>query len=85
MGRRPGLNETVVVDAAAELVNETGPEALSIAALAQRLQVKSPSLYNHINGLDGLQQKLALRGLQQLTAVLQASTHCRQRPRSARS
>ena len=73
MGRRPGLNETVVVDAAAELVNETGPGALSIAALAQRLQVKSPSLYNHINGLDGLQQKLALRGLQQLTAVMQAS------------
>ena len=73
MGRRPGLNEAVVVDAAAELINETGPEALSIAALAQRLQVKSPSLYNHINGLDGLQQKLALRGLEQLTAVLQTS------------
>jgi len=73
MGRRPGLNEAVVVDAASDLVNESGPEALSIVALAQRLQVKSPSLYNHIDGLDGLQQKLALRGLQQLTSVLQSS------------
>lgn len=73
MGRRPGLNEAKVVEAAVELVNERGLAELSMAALAQKLQVRSPSLYNHIDGLEGLQRAMTLRGLQTLTATLQAA------------
>lgn len=73
MGRRPGLNEAIVVEAAVELINQEGLEKLSIASLAGKLNVRPPSLYNHIDGLDGLQRALALRGLRELTAELQSA------------
>lgn len=71
MPRRPGLNHESVVSAAIELVNQNGVEQLSLAALAQKLNVRSPSLYNHINGLDGLRRDMTLKGLQQLIQALQ--------------
>ncbi len=63
---RAGLDKAAVVQAAAELVNTQGAEALSLSALAERLKVKTPSLYNHIDGLADLQRELALLNAQQL-------------------
>lgn len=73
MARRPGLTNEVVVDAAIQLVNQSGVDNLSLAALAQQLNVRPPSLYNHIEGLHGLRQDITLKGLQQLTNVLQTA------------
>ncbi len=73
MPRRPGLTHAAVVNAAIELVNQDGVGRLSLAALAQKLSVRSPSLYNHINGLDGLRRDITLAGLQQLTTALQTA------------
>ncbi|GAB4439001.1 MAG: TetR/AcrR family transcriptional regulator [Anaerolineae bacterium] len=73
MPRRAGLTHTVVVNAAIELINQDGAGQLSLAALAQKLNVRSPSLYNHINGLDGLRRDITLVGLRQLTAALQTA------------
>ncbi len=73
MGRRPGLNEQIVVDAATELINLGGLKSLSIAALAEKLKVKPPSLYNHVKGLAGLQKALTLKGGRALTQVMQSA------------
>lgn len=59
-GHKAGLDKAAVIDAAAELVNEKGIEALTLNRLAARLGVRTPSLYNHVDGLAGLQRELAL-------------------------
>jgi AcrR family transcriptional regulator len=55
-----------VVRAAAGLVNAGGAEALTINRLARELGVQPPSIYNHIEGLDGLWRELALLSTRQL-------------------
>ena len=57
---RAGLGKDAVVEAAAALLNTEGAEALTLNRLAQELGVKTPSLYNHIDGLPGLYRELAL-------------------------
>lgn len=70
MPPRAGLDREKVLAAAADLIAAGGPEALTVANLAQRLQVRPPSLYNHISSLDQLQTDLAVRALRQLTAAI---------------
>ena len=57
---RAGLDKDTVVEAAADLLNTEGAEALTLNRLAQELGVKTPSLYNHVDGLPGLYRELAL-------------------------
>jgi len=59
---RAGLDKRSVVAAAAELANEIGYDNISLKTLAERLGVRSPSLYNHISGLDELKHELMLYG-----------------------
>ena len=60
------LNTATVVQAAIELIEAEGLEALSLGRLARQLAVQTPSLYNHINGLPGLQRELALMSTRDL-------------------
>jgi AcrR family transcriptional regulator len=60
MARKARLDKAVIVEAAAELVNREGPAALSLSRLAERVGIQTPSLYNHVAGLPGLQRELAL-------------------------
>lgn len=73
MTRRAGLDKAGVIRAAAELADAEGLEALTIASLAARLEVRPPSLYNHTGGLDDLRRSLTLLGLRELLAALQAA------------
>lgn len=57
---RAGLDTTTIVEAAATILNTEGVGALTLNRLAQELGVKTPSLYNHIDGLPGLYRELAL-------------------------
>ena len=43
---------------------------LTLTSLAQKLEIRSPSLYNHFNGLSGLRSLLSVYGFQQLNQVL---------------
>ncbi len=56
---RAGLNTDDVVCAGAALADEIGFPALSLAALAERLGVKPPALYKHVDGLADLQHRIA--------------------------
>jgi AcrR family transcriptional regulator len=57
---RAGLDTATIVEAAAAILNTEGAEALTLSRLAQKLGVKTPSLYNHIDGLPGLYRELAI-------------------------
>ena len=59
MGYSRRLSSTLVLNAAIEAVDEKGLDELSIHALASRLGVKPPSLYNHISGLDDVRRQLS--------------------------
>jgi AcrR family transcriptional regulator len=66
---RAGLTPEIVTSAAAAIVNAEGRDALTLARLAEQLGVRSPSLYNHVDGLDGLERLIALEGVDQLGEV----------------
>jgi AcrR family transcriptional regulator len=66
MAVRPGINKTIVLQAALELANELGLEQVTLALLSKKLNIRTPSLYNHIEGMTGLRKDLAKWGLQKL-------------------
>ncbi len=37
-----------------------------MADLAERLEIRVPSLYNHVQGMEGLRRELALLGMREL-------------------
>jgi AcrR family transcriptional regulator len=67
---RHGLDRAAVVAAAAAVADEAGLEQVTLARVAERLGVRSPSLYHHVAGLPGLRRELALGGLRALEAQL---------------
>lgn len=60
------VDKPLVIREAAHMANETGIENLSLKTLAVRLGVKSPSLYNHIDGLDDLKRQVMLYGWKEM-------------------
>ena len=70
MATRAGLDYETIVQAAAELVDKGGLNALSMATLASQLGVRAPTLYHYFAGLEGLRRALALRGLQEASKKL---------------
>ena len=58
--RKARLDTATVVQAAVELIEAEGLEALSLGRLARELAVQTPSLYNHIDGKSGVEAVLAL-------------------------
>jgi AcrR family transcriptional regulator len=60
----------MVVQAAADLANAEGVDALSLGRLAERLGVRTPSLYNHVDGLPGLYRELSLLNTRRLGECL---------------
>ena len=64
------MDRAAVVEAAGALADEVGLEGVTMARLAERLNVRTPSLYNHVDGLDGLRRELALLGTRELVSRL---------------
>jgi len=68
---RDRVTKARVVDTAVDLLDGQGPHALSLAAIARQLGVRTPSLYHHVEGLDGLRREVRLRGVERLGDTLQ--------------
>lgn len=51
---RKGLSKERLVEEAAALMEESGLDGFSMRALAQRLEVKPASLYNHVESMEAL-------------------------------
>jgi AcrR family transcriptional regulator len=60
MSPRSHLTKQTVVQTAADLINADGLEALSLGRLAKKLGIRTPSLYNHVDGLPGLMRELSI-------------------------
>ncbi|MFM1655182.1 TetR-like C-terminal domain-containing protein [Brevibacillus sp. B_LB10_24] len=73
MSPRIGLDQTTLLQAAAELADTHGFDHVTLALLARKLNIRTPSLYNHIDGLPGLRKKLSVYGLAQLFEKLSRS------------
>ncbi len=63
---RMGLDRTAVVNEAAQLSDECGLAAVTMAALAKRLGIALPSLYVHVRNLEHLRQQIAALGSEEL-------------------
>jgi AcrR family transcriptional regulator len=74
MSPRVGLELQDILQKAAELADEKGIESVTLASVAKALNIRPPSLYNHVDGLKGLRNKLAVYGLNQLYDALTEAT-----------
>ena len=71
---RVGLTPDGVVTHALALIDEQGPEGLTLAAVAARAGVATPSLYKHVpGGLAELRRLLAVRVTGELSTRLAAA------------
>lgn len=71
---RVGLSPDTVIDAASLIADGNGLRAVTLARLAEHFGVRSPSLYKHVDGLEGVYRALSLRGLQEASLRLQRAT-----------
>lgn len=62
MTRRAGLTRDIVLTTAAKLADKVAPEPLTLNALAEKLDVQKPSLYNYFDGVQGMNRALAFAG-----------------------
>ena len=60
MPSKKRLNQADVVAAAAGILNAEGADSLTLNRLAAELGIQPPSLYNHIDGMPGLQKELSV-------------------------
>ncbi|MGH7248155.1 MAG: TetR/AcrR family transcriptional regulator [Pseudomonadota bacterium] len=79
MRTKPGLTAGKVVAAAAELADREGSGALTLAALAAKLRVKPPSLFNHVSGMTALRRALRVLALRELGDAMSAAAIGRSR------
>lgn len=67
---RAGLSTGAVVQEAARILDGGGAEALTLAALAEKLGVRIPSLYKHIEGMPAIQRGIMVAGKASLARAL---------------
>jgi len=60
------INDQLIVETAAHISNKVGLDNLSLKMIAEELNVKSPSLYNHISSLDEIKFRLMIYGWKQI-------------------
>ena len=70
---RAGLTSEAVVALAMEAVDEVGADALTLAEIADRAGVKTPSLYKHIASLEVLRSAVAAAATRELAHELRIS------------
>ena len=74
MAKRVGIDRDAVVHAAAKIADDEGWDALTLARVAGKLRVRSPSLYNHVGGLEALRRELKLLVMRELNTALTRAT-----------
>ena len=60
------ISNELIITTSARLSNEVGLNNLSLKMIAEELNIKSPSLYNHISSLDEIKEKLMIYGWKEL-------------------
>lgn len=68
---RSGLSHALVVEAAALWIDHHGSSGFSMRALAESLNIKAASLYNHVESMDQLMVEVCAYALRQQHAMEQ--------------
>lgn len=66
MARRVGVTREQLISVAGQLADVHGLEQLTLAQVGERLGIRIPSVYNHVDGLPGLRRELAILGGRQI-------------------
>lgn len=74
---RAGLAPGSVTEAGARLADEIGFDQLSMGLLAERLGVKAPSLYKHVDSLADLTHRIGVLAMTELGDALRDATQGR--------
>lgn len=67
------VTKETIIQASEKLIRQDGYEALTLAGIAKALNIKTPSLYNHISSLNDLKQNLALYAVKHLKHAVTVS------------
>ncbi|XVU27700.1 TetR-like C-terminal domain-containing protein [Actinoplanes sp. CA-054009] len=67
---RAGLAPAAVIEAAAGLADEVGLDNLTMGLLAERVGVRTPSLYKHVESLDALRRGIGMRAKAEFAVAL---------------
>jgi AcrR family transcriptional regulator len=71
-GTRSARADEVVAEGR-RLLEEEGPEALTMRRLADRLGIRAPSLYKHLPGKPALEAAIIATGLEESAAAFEAA------------
>lgn len=74
---RAGLGPAAVTEAGAALADEGGLDSLTMGLVAQRLGVKTPSLYKHVENLADLTHRIAVLAMVELGDAIRDATQGR--------
>lgn len=57
------VTKAAVIEAASDIADKDGLNNVSLKAVAEKLNIRTPSLYNHIESLDDLLREVAHKGM----------------------
>lgn len=77
---RQRLDTRRVVEEAARIADEDGLAHVTLARVASALDVRAPSLYNHVDGRDGLLRDLSIASVGELAETLREAAIGRSGP-----
>jgi len=60
------ISDELIIETAALISDKVGLENLSLKMIAEELNIKSPSLYNHVSSLENIKEKLMIYGWKQI-------------------
>ena len=70
---RAGVTPDRVDQIAGDVADDGGLSALTLSSVATQLGVSVPSLYKHVDGLDGMRRRLTLKSLDELGDLVTAA------------
>ena len=73
MARRLGVSRSDIIDAAVRVCDREGLAGLTVAAVAAEVGCRPPSVYHHVDGLDGLLRAVTFVAAEQLVAAMEAA------------
>lgn len=72
-GTRVGISRDILLHLAADIADREGVDAVTLARLAQRTDVRTPTISHHVGSLRQLRSDLALLAVEELTEAVRSA------------
>src|SRR5512133_2272790 len=69
-GKTMRITKEAVIQTASDIADKDGLDHVSLKVVAEKLNIRTPSLYNHIDSLDDLLKEIAHRGMREMNAQM---------------